>query len=462
MLADKSKVCSVDGLNQKFRIRRGRDGRSQVTVVPGTLLASIGDPILSCVNVDAFVSEILREPLHAPGATGTLAELAQSWAAHYQIDKKIDPAIGAQCAKCEFRAASGGSGLLSGFHECWRQALGWSDSQIDEGTVLDIWDFRGKQVLLDRGIYSLRSVTQEDLEYEEADEGLSRSQRRWMQVSGQWLGGGAFYLDRALMAREMASWRFPLHFIDFETARTAIPFYKGQRPYGNIAFQFSHHEMQVDGKVAHRSQFLSTRPGVRPNYEFVRQLRQSIGEQGTVFMWSPHENSTLKEILAELDDDPKPPADAEQLRATILDLTYEKAGTKYLRRGRRAMVDLCQLARRAYFDPSTQAGSSIKKVLPAVMQTSPFLKDRYSRPIYGAEGGIPSLNFSNQVLWVAPGDGVENPYKLLPPVFSDTPREMLEQLASDEEMEIAEGGGCNNGLCASSIRRPSGGGADAY
>lgn len=440
MLVDKSKICTVDGLNQKFRIQRGRNGRSQVTVVPGTTLTTIGAPLLSCVNVDEFVDEILREPLSAPGATGTLADLAKSWAEDYGADQKIDPVIGAQCAKCEFRATSDGSGLLSGLHECWRQALGWRDAQIDEGTVLDIWDFRDKQALLDRGIYRLKSVTKEDLKYEEADEGLSRSQRRWMQVSGQWPGGGAFYLDRALMAREMGSWAFPLHFIDFETARVAIPLYKGQRPCANIAFQFSHHQMQADGEVAHRSQFLSTRPGVRPNYEFVRQLKDAIGQQGTVFMWSPHENTTLKEILEELDDDPSPPVDAEQLRATILDLTYEKAGNRYSRRGKRELVDLCQLARLAYFHPSTKASSSIKKVLPAVMQSSSYLRERYSQPIYGAEGGIPSLNFRNQVLWVASDDGVENPYKLLPPVFSDTPQETLERLASDEEMAIAEGG----------------------
>lgn len=440
MLVDKSKICTIDGLNQKFRIQRGRDGCSQVTVVPGTTLTTIGAPLLSCVNVDEFVDEILREPLFAPGAAGTLADLAKSWAKDYRADKKIDPVIGAQCAKCEFRATSDGSGLLSGLHECWRQALGWRDAQIDEGTVLDIWDFRDKQALLDRGVYRLESVTKEDLKYEEADEGLSRSQRRWMQVSGQWPGGGAFYLDRALMAREMSSWAFPLHFIDFETARVAIPLYKGQRPYANIAFQFSHHQLQADGEVAHRSQFLSTRPGVRPNYEFVRQLKDAIGQQGTVFMWSPHENTTLKEILEELDDDPSPPIDAEQLRATILDLTFEKAGNRYSRRGKRELVDLCHLARLAYFHPSTKASSSIKKVLPAVMQSSSYLRERYSQPIYGAEGGIPSLNFRNQVLWVASNDGVENPYKLLPPVFSDTPQETLEQLASDEEMAIAEGG----------------------
>lgn len=439
MLADKSKTCTVDGLNQKFRISRV-NGRSRVEAVLGTNASSIGAPILTCVNVDDLVDEILQQPLTAPGATGTLAQLAHSWAGHYQSDSKIEAPIGAQCAKCEFRAVPGASALQSGFHECWRQALGWSDAQIEQGTVLDIWNFRRKQELIDRGAYRLAEVTQEDLKYTEVDEGLSTSQRQWMQVSGDWPGGQNFYLDRALIAREMASWTFPLHFIDFETARVAIPFYAGQRPYANIAFQFSHHEMQADGTVAHKSQFLGTAPRVRPNYEFVRQLQQAIGNRGTVFMWWPHENTTLNAILEELQEDPAPPVDSAQLKAFILDLTTGKVNGMAARTGKRAMVDLCRLARLAFFHPSTKASSSIKKVLPAVMQSSAYLKARYSQPIYGAPDGVPSLNFTDQVWWKPLGDGAQSPYKLLPPVFCDLPQDLLDSLESDEGMAIAEGG----------------------
>jgi hypothetical protein len=440
MLADKSKTCTVDGLNQKFRISRTVDGRARVQVVPGTGASNIGEPILSIVDVDDLVDQILRDPLAAPGATGSLAQLAQSWSEQYRSDIKIDPVIGAHCAKCEFRAMTGASDLKSGFHECWRTALNWTDAQIDEGTVLDIWNFRGKQDLIERGVHRLRDVTQEDLKYAQAEEGLSPSQRQWMQVSGHWPGGQDFYLDQQLIAREMAGWSFPLHFIDFETARVAIPFFAGQRPYANIAFQFSHHERQEDGTLAHKNQFLSTTPGIRPNYEFVRQLKKAIGDRGTVFMWWPHENTTLNAILEELENDPAPPSDASLIRDAILDLTIVKSGKKVVRSGNRTLVDLCRLAQLAFFHPSTKASSSIKKVLPAVMHSSAYLKDRYSQPIYGAPGGIASLNFKDQVWWKSSGKGAENPYKLLPPVFSDIAQELLEDMDSDEGLAIAEGG----------------------
>jgi hypothetical protein len=198
--------------------------------------------------------------------------------------------------------------------------------------------------------------------------------------------------------------------------------------------------MRADGTVAHKSEFLSTTPGVRPNYEFVWQLKKAIGDQGTVFMWWPHENATLNAILGELEDDEAPPADADLIRDVILELTYVKDKKKTVRSGDRAMVDLCRLAALAFFHPSTKASSSIKKVLPAVMQSSGFLRERYSKPIYGALGGIASRNFTGQVWWRPAGAAAENPYKLLPPVFSDMPQELLGDLESGEDMGIAEGG----------------------
>ena len=440
MLVDKAKTCSGDDLNQKFRIHRDSNGRSRVDVAPGTTSSDIGDPILCCVDVDDIVDEILREPFEGYCVTGSMAELATLFADKYRANKKITGSIGAHCAKCEFKTSADTPDLLSGFHECWRDATGLTDQQIDEGTVLDIWNFRGKQKLMDMGVVRLRDVAIDDLKIKESEQGISHSQRQWMQVSGEWPGGGEFYLDRDLVRGAMQSWKFPLHFIDFETSRVAVPFFAGQPPYVNIAFQFSHHEMQADGSFAHKSQFLSTTPGIKPNYEFVRQLKKAIGDHGTVFMWYPHENTTLNAILVELENDPTPPEDADALKAAIWELTSLKEKDTLVRSGERVMVDLCHLASIAFFHPLTDGSSSIKKVLPAVMHASAFLKERYSQPVYGTDDGIPSLNFKNKVWWVETDGAVQNPYKLLEPVFNDMPAELVRKLESDEEMVIAQGG----------------------
>ncbi len=440
MLADKSKTGSVDGLNQRFKIRR-QAGRPVVAVAPGTNAQSIGTPVLTSVNVDELVDEMLRDPFDAPGATGTLAELATRWAESYKADRRIPPTLGAHCAKCEFRATPPETGKRSGLHECWREAAGFTEADFANGTVLDLWNFRGKQALIEQRVLRLADVPLEALGDQGGEDGLSRGRRQAMQVTGRWPGRPEFFIDAPLMKREMASWVFPLHFIDFETARVAIPFFAGQRPYANIAFQFSHHVIEADGRVEHRSQFLSTTPGRKPNYDFVRALQAALGATGTVFMWSPHENTTLNAILDELEQDPAPPPDAAELSAFIRSLTTRKAGKTDAEAGSRAMVDLCRLAARAFFHPATKGSNSIKKVLPAVMQSSEYLKRRYSQPIYGAKGGIRSLNFTDQVWWQKTADAVVDPYQLLPPVFADLPREAVDALAADSDMEIAQGGG---------------------
>ena len=439
MLADKSKTCSVDGLNQRFKIGRV-GGRPVVTVEPGTDAQSIGTPVLSCVNVDELVDEILREPIEAPGATGTLSELAATWAEQYRTDTRIAPSIGAHCAKCEFRADPPEPGMRSGLHECWREAAGFTEADFARGTVLDLWNFRGKQALIGQGVLRLAEVPLDALGDQGDADGLSRGARQAMQVTGQWPGRPEFYLDAPLMRREMDRWVYPLHFIDFETARVAIPFFAGQRPYANIAFQFSHHVVEADGRVEHRTQFLSTTPGRKPNYDFVRALQAALGSTGTVFMWSPHESSTVNAILDELGQDPAPPPDAAALGSFIRSLTTRKAGDGDVEAGNRALVDLCRLAEKAFFHPATKGSNSIKKVLPAVMQSSEYLKRKYSRPIYGAMGGIQSLNFVDHVWWQEVGGAVVDPYRLLPPVFTDLPREVVDALEVDDDLEIAQGG----------------------
>lgn len=442
MLADKAKTATVDGLNQMFRIRRQK-GRPMVEVMPAAREGGCGRSVLTVVEVDQYVDEILSTPLNAPGAPegASLADLARSWGESYREDRLIAPAPGAHCAGCEFRDDTPAAGTRSGFHECWRAHYGMSPEDIAKGTVLDLWNFRGKQRLLDDGVVSLGDVTREHLQVQEDPSGaITGSYRRWLQVRGHCNGADDFYLARDVLQQEMRSWRYPLHFIDFETARVALPFFAGQAPYANIAFQFSHHVVAEDGTVAHQTEFLETRPGRRPNYDFVRALRRALGEVGTVFMWSPHENTTLNAIREELETDPAPPDDAADLVSFIQTVTrWKDRRSGELQQGGRAMVDLCKIAERVFFHPATGGSCSIKKVLPAVLQSSTYLRERYSQPVYGSVDGIPSLNFRDQVWWREVDGRVGDPYKVLPPVFEDIPAAAA-ALDDDESSEIRQGG----------------------
>ena len=74
-----------------------------------------------------------------------------------------------------------------------------------------------------------------------------------------------------------------------------------------------------------------------------------------------------------------------------------------------------------------------------MLNRSPYLKEKYSKPIYGAEGGIKSLNF-NDWTWVKTENGaVLDPYKLLPKMFDGISDKDFEKLMSDED-DVRDGG----------------------
>ena len=283
LMADKSKACSIDGLNQFFKISNS-NGRSHIEVSASANSKSIGDPILMAVNVNEYVNEILTLPIEAPGVVGFFPDVVKRWSDAYVGDKKIDSPVGAHCVRCEFRNTPTQEHLKSGLLECWQRSKGLSAEDFSDGVVLDVWSFRGKERLIQEGILKFSDIEKSNLGWQNEDDdlshGLNGRQRQWMQVSRSIPEGRDFYLNKELIEATASQWQYPLHFIDFETARVAIPFFKGQKPYSNIAFQFSHHEMHSDGAVEHKNQFLSVTPGVKPNYEFVRELKNAIGGCG--------------------------------------------------------------------------------------------------------------------------------------------------------------------------------------
>jgi len=287
MLADKSKSATVEGLNQCFPVKRDNNGGRQikVSVVPGTAQRS-GEPILTAINVDGLVQDILGGTLSVLNQPYPFAEAVDLLAKAYREDQRLGPMPSKACGSCEFKTPHPPQPdePRSGFHECWKAAFQWEDSDFKDSTVLDLWNFAKKDALIAQGVLKLKQLTEEDLGFDGSEvrpDGMSRKHRQWFQASGQWPGGGDYFLDTVGLASAMKSWRYPLHFIDFETCAVAIPFNAGHRPYETVAFQFSHHVMQADGSVNHQSQFLKAEPGINPNLEFLRALRRALsGDEG--------------------------------------------------------------------------------------------------------------------------------------------------------------------------------------
>jgi hypothetical protein len=270
--------------------------------------------------------------------------------------------------------------------------------------------------------------------------GWSRSQRQWLQVEKAAANDLTAVMDMEGLKAEIAQWRYPLHFIDFETATPAIPMSKGEHPYQGIAFQFSHHVLHADGTVEHKDQFINDEIGINPNLKFIRALMHSLsGDEGTVFRYHTHENTYLNMIYQQLFHSTESIKDKDSILRFIESIAIPGKNSPHKwQSGERAMVDLCRLVERYTFDPLTKGFTSIKKVFPAILQRSAYLKNKYSKPVYGATNGLRSLNFIN-MQWVQMEQGVvTDPYQLLPPVFTDIDMKDIDLLFTDDEIK---GGG---------------------
>ena len=446
MIADKAAKCPTDGLNQKFRIRRDHRNRKMVTVDTALSAADLSVPLLAVLPVDEYVGMIWNgagtEDFIERGFEGNIAWLAEA----YGKNEKIAPAPGSKCRDCSFNCNDEElqKGLKSGFRECWSETFNWTDRDFKEENVLALWDFRKKDEAIEAGKRKLADISEDDLGLKEDEKpGLSRSQRQLLQIEKSRSGNTAPYFDRANVAAEMSQWSYPLHFIDFETTINPIPFTKGVAPYEMIAFQYSHHLVERDGTVRHAGEYLCAEPGLFPNFSFVCALKKELeGDKCTIFRYSNHENTVLLAIYRQLATTENLPSDRDELQRFIVSITNAKGNNDLSWSSPRNMVDLWYLVKRFYYDPYTKGSNSIKYVLPAVLNSSTFLKEKYGKPIYGAVTGIPSLNLKDWQ-WIQFDEKgiVKDPYTLLPKLFADIDEKNQALLLSSDEDNVIKHGG---------------------
>tara|TARA_R100001143_G_scaffold63512_1_gene71146 strand:- start:26111 stop:28063 length:1953 start_codon:yes stop_codon:yes gene_type:complete len=434
MLVNKDSVTTVEGLYQRFRVVENENGRKEIRLKPGTTPDDLGESILKRVDVSEAVATILdgnaiSEVNKTPLQQLNFSDWMHTLANHYIQDEQFPIAIGDKCRGCEFRVPLDKlmEGQKSGFVTCWKTALGWDDDDFQEPHIFDLWNgrsFYGN--MMEKGIYQLKDVTMDDLPA--GSEGITSKHAAWESKERQTvqilIETGGIPDDEVLLNplyEEMNSWQYPLHFLDFEALRLAIPFLKGRRPYEQLAFQFSVHTMQEDGSVTHSAEWIDRERGSFPNYECIRQLKSALDkDDGTIFQYTHFENTLLTEVMNQLLNDRDRVENADELIEWI---------QMIIRGGEREMVDLHKLIKQYHYHKDFKGSISIKKVLPAILNTSKRLKEKYTRPYKGK-------NFYDQIWYRVDGNGrAIDPYKLLPPINFEN----LPDYETGEEF-IADGG----------------------
>lgn len=399
MLADKSKRASIDGLNQLFQITKNPNSRTGIDVKVESI-EDIGDPIMEPRNLSGLINDIISKDIHKIHGL-SFKTLVQNFTELYTNQKEINwkDYNGHVC------------------RECWMEQFNIGDEDKLRPNIYELWQFRNQKTLFKSNIFFLDQLQKSDFD-EPLDTHLSIKNRQLLQIEkrvNESLNKPVnFYLDVDNLRDEMLEWKFPLHFIDFETCTSALPFTKGRHPYEQIAFQYSHHIIYSDGKIEHKSEYINAEPGMFPNYDFVRSLKKDLEfDNGSVFKYATHENSILNAIYDQLIDSDE--TDKNELMDFIQSVTNKKENNKLIWRGERDMIDMCDLVKKYFYDSYMKGSNSIKVVLPAVIKICEFVNKKYSKKI--GEINTTSLNFSNDHVWIQ--DGNLDPYSSLPiPDFS--------------------------------------------
>jgi hypothetical protein len=437
MLADKDKTTSVDGLNQMFRITKNSGNRTGIAKIKEQIdsLNIENDSVLTKIDVSLLVDRI------SSGEERIIEEYdfedaIQLFAKAYEDDRFFDYDLKFNaCKKCEFKKDKKKPHLKSGFENCFRKKLNWTEDDFNTPNAFEIWDFRRWKNLTDNNKLKLTDI--EDTEFGDVKKipgAISRVERQLIQKHKSLEGDGTPYLLKESLKAEIESWNFPLNFIDFEASTVALPFYAEQKPYEKVVFQFSHHIYHEDGSIEHANEYINVEAGVFPNFEFVRALQKALNQnEGTVFQYSPYENSTLNQIKVQLEDSNE--ADKEVLITFIKTLTTPPKDKDY--KGEkwnpsRGMVDLCEVIKAYYYNSHTKGSNSIKQVLPAIFKTSNLIRQQYSKPI--GEIKLSSKNFGPQHIWLTFDEQGEviDPYKILGKPFEEWNEDFDRMMDIDE------------------------------
>jgi hypothetical protein len=373
-LVDKSKSTPIEAIFSKFELgesdlsaARFRRPKVSYTGNPEELRR---DNFLAKLDVTSEVDELLSE-VQSSSAT-FLASLTEP-------PKKISVAINVGCRTCEYRLETGtltddGQPARNGFVECWGELANERPHILDYYYVSSIGGRNSPVVnaFLAGGHAKFSDIEDKDLVRADGEIGPRNIRQR---LQRKYTLSDCEYIDPKLPAI-LEKCAYPLHFIDFETSRVAVPYHAGMRPYEQVAFQWSCHTIREEGTPLEHTEWTNIEDAY-PNFEFARSLRDTLGDNGSVVIWSKFERTALRDIRDQL---VKYHVRDKEL-ADWLDRTTADGGP---------MVDMLELAKDHYFHPKMKGRLSLKYVLPAVwesdesLHTHPSFSKYYRRSATGA------------------------------------------------------------------------------
>ncbi len=374
LMPDKAKRTQIDGLAGWFSIKPGIDSNKEIKEIITQQKPKFNKPevVFNYENhadrkkyIDELLNDGILDYMPVTNDVIQLQPIIKNRAnlfleilnnginsTHYQINKN--------CKGCEFNS---GDNLPNGYKECWGSLSNEKDHIFDLYFGNAIGHYKSGfyfDELIEQQKASLWDIDVERLKNKKGELG-SRGTRQLIQLENtrsnkEWISNE--------LKSSSGEFKYPLHFIDFETYTGAMPFHKGMRPYELIAFQWSCHTIKYPGAEPEHKEWIHT-GNEFPNFEFAESLMNLIGNSGTPFMWATHENTVLRGILNQME---LFSYENEVLSQWITNITHD---SNLNREGR--LIDMNRMTRDHYFHPYMKGRTSIKKVLPAIWNHNPYL-----------------------------------------------------------------------------------------
>jgi len=394
MMPDKSQVNQQEDLIKWFVLNK-KGGQTVVDFMGSDLdkEALQQSHFMGLENVDHEIDRIAND----------IKQTSESYKTSIINNQRIENPISIQCKSCEYKIADNSK---SGFYECWGKRAEPSPHILElgqlgnvnnhSGGIINELILKGKTALLD---VPIEYVLKEKPYYN--DRPLFQ-----LKVNHE------FLLNE--FSEAIANIQYPLHFIDFETCTMAVPFHKGMKPFQNVIFQWSCHTLHKDGRIEH-SDWLNV-SDYYPNFEFAKSLKAQIGNQGTVLTWSSYENSQLRAIRNTLEESEEFDQELLHWLETIIVVDKKDETNRIL--------DMHDLAKFYYFHPLMGGRTSIKVVLPAVLQE---IKNDEAKVLLQQEN-LFKLNEKGKVV---------DPYKLLEERIVEDTKSLLIKVRNGGDAMVA-------------------------
>lgn len=373
MAPDKNKATAIERLNAHFKLNgyELKNGFEFFDIsFSGNIDSIKKDNLLTLIDINKEVEKtnsVVREKIK------TFENSI------YPTIQKIPAQLSKKCFKCEYQN--------SGKIECW-QHKNIVQPSIEE--LYHIGSLGGRKdpianQLIKANKLSLFDIPQEELKGKRGKRQLIQIQNT--KLNKEWIA--------TELQSEINSWEYPLHFIDFETAISALPFHKDMFPYEMVAFQWSCHTIPFPGAEPEHKEWINLEAEF-PSFKFAETLMKCIGNTGTPLMWSSHENTTLRNIYRQ----------TERYQYNNPSLTeWLKTLVKFDSKDKGRFVDMNQLCLDYYFHPFMKGQTSIKVVLPAVL-----MANKSKRTLSWLKNFSPNID----LLTFDESNHIVDPYKNLP------------------------------------------------